>query len=41
MPSREEHKTGFSVFIIIEMNLLVELTNPANDALCAFNLKKP
>ncbi len=40
MPSREEHKTSFVVFTI-EMNLLVKFTNPENDGLRTFNLKKP
>jgi hypothetical protein len=39
--SREEHKTGISCFTTIEMNLLVEFTDLANDGLCTFNLKKP
>jgi hypothetical protein len=30
-PSQAEHKTGFSLFTTIEMNLPVKLTNPAND----------
>ncbi len=31
--SREEYKTGFNVYTTIEMNLLVEFTNPANNGL--------
>jgi hypothetical protein len=41
MPSQEAHYTGFSVFTTIEINLLVEFANPANDGLCTFILKKP
>jgi hypothetical protein len=34
--SREEYETGFNVYTTIEMNLLVEFTNPANDGLRTF-----
>jgi hypothetical protein len=37
-PSREEHKTGFSVLTTIEMNFLGEFTNPVNTG--TFNFKK-
>ncbi len=36
-PSREKHKTSFGVLTTIELNLQVELTNPANDGLRTFN----
>jgi hypothetical protein len=38
-PSRKEHKTGFSVVITIDLNLLIKFTNPANDGLCTFSLR--
>jgi hypothetical protein len=38
--SREELKSGISFFTTIEMNLLVEFRDPANDGLRTFNLKK-
>ncbi len=39
-PLRKEHKTGFSVLTIIKLNLPVEFTNPANEELHTFILKK-
>ncbi len=34
MPSRDEHKNGFSVSTTTELNLLFELTKFAFDGLC-------